>query len=74
MERLDERHGISKVYDGSSWRCIIKCDTLSWFSLTRFCTTVWVSKQEQMLFESSSRSRKSGNGRQMTGQCKFVKV
>ena len=46
---LDGRHGISGLCDGSSWRCITKCDTLSWtswFNLTRFCITVGVSKQE----------------------------
>ena len=39
-------HGISGLCDGSSWCCITKCDTLSWFDLTRFCTTVRVGKQE----------------------------
>ena len=39
----DGRHGISGLCDGSS---IAKCDTLSWFDSTRFCTTVRVSKQE----------------------------
>ena len=29
------RHGISDLCDGSSWRCITKCDTLSWFDLAR---------------------------------------
>ena len=56
---LDGRHGISGLCDGSSWRCITKCDTLSRFDLTRFCTTVRVNKQEYMMFESSSKSRKS---------------
>ena len=55
---LDGRHGISGLCDGSSWRCITKRDRLSWFDHTRFCTTVRVSKQEQVMFESSSRSRK----------------
>ena len=26
-------HGISGLCDGSSWRCITKRDTLSWFDL-----------------------------------------
>ena len=43
---LDGRHGISGLYDGSSWCYITKCDTLSWFDFTRFCTTARVSKQE----------------------------
>ena len=59
---LDGRHGISELCDGSSWWCITKCDTLSWFDLTRFRTTVRVSKQEYVMFESSSKSRKSWNG------------
>ena len=58
--RLDGRHGISELCDGSSWRCITKRDRLSWFGLTRFCTTVRVSKQEQVMFESSSKSRRAG--------------
>ena len=45
---LDGRHGISELCDGSSWRCITKRDRLSWFGLTRFRTTVRVSKQEQV--------------------------
>ena len=65
---LDGRHGISELCDGSSWRCITKRDRLSWFGLTRFRTTVRVSKQEQVMFESSSKSRKSRNGWQMTWQ------
>ena len=55
---LDGWHGISGLCDGSSWRCITKRDRLSWFDLTRFRTTVRVSKQEQVMFESSSKSRK----------------
>ena len=43
---LAGQHGISGLCDGSSWCCITKCDTLSWFDLARFCTTVRVSKQE----------------------------
>ena len=66
---LDGRHGVSGRHSGSSLRCITKCDTLSWFDLTRFCTTVRVSKEEQVMFESSSKSRKSWNGRQMVWQC-----
>ena len=54
---------------GSSWRCITKCDTLSWLDLTRFCTTVRGSKQEKVMFESSSKNRKSWDGRQMIWQC-----
>ena len=65
---LDGRHGISELCDGSSWRCITKRDRLNWLGLTRFCTTVRVSKQEQVMFESSSKSRKSWNGWQMTWQ------
>ena len=34
---------------------VSQCDTLSWFELARFCTTV----QKKMMFESSSESRKS---------------
>ena len=47
---LDERQGVSGRRSGSSWRCITKCDTLSWFDLTRFCTTVRVSKKEKVMF------------------------
>ena len=65
---LDVRHGISGLCDGSSWRCITKCDTLSWFDHTRFRTTVRVSKQEQVMFESSSKNRKSWNGWQLIWQ------
>ena len=43
---IDERNGISVQCDGSSWPYITKSDTLSGFDLTRFCTTVRVSKQE----------------------------
>ena len=43
---LDGRHGVSRWRSGSSWRCITKCDTLSWFDPTRLCTTVRVSKEE----------------------------
>ena len=43
---LDGRHGVTRQRSGSSWRCITKCDTLSWFDLTRFYTTVRVSKEE----------------------------
>ena len=43
---LDRRHGISGLCDGSSWYCITKFGTLSWFDRTRFCTTFRVSKQE----------------------------
>ena len=60
---LDGRHGVSRRRSGSSWRCITKCDTLSWFDLTRFCTTVRVSKEELVMFESSSKNRKGWNGR-----------
>ena len=66
---LDWRHGVSGWRSGSSWRCITKCDALSWFDLTRFCTTVRVSKGEKVMFESSSKNRKSWNGRQMVWQC-----
>ena len=59
---LDGQHGISELCDGSSWWCITKRDRLSRFDLTRFRTTVRVSKQEQVMFESSSKSRKSWNG------------
>ena len=65
---LDGRHGISGVCDGISWRCITKCDTLSWLDHTRFRTTVRVSKQEQVMFESSSKIRKSWNGWQLIWQ------
>ena len=65
---LDGRHGISGLCDGSSWRCITKRDGLSWFDHTRFRTTVRVSKQEQVMFESSSKSRKSRDGWQMIWQ------
>ena len=44
--RLDRRHGICGLCDGSSWHYITKWDTLTWFDHTRFCTTVSVSKQE----------------------------
>ena len=67
--RSDGRHGVSGRCSGSSWRCITKCNTLSWFDLTRFCTTVRVSKEEQVMFESFSKSGKSWNGRQMIWQC-----
>ena len=30
---LDGRHGVFGRCSGSSWRCIMKCDTLSWFDL-----------------------------------------
>ena len=43
---LDGRHGVSGRRISSSWRCITKCDTLSWFDLARFCTTVRVSEEE----------------------------
>ena len=43
---LDGWHGVSGRCSGSSWRCIMKSDALSWFDLTRFCTTVRVSKEE----------------------------
>ena len=59
---LDGRHGISELCDGSSWRCITKCDTLNWFDHTRFRSTVRVSKQEKVIFESFSNSRKGWNG------------
>ena len=32
---LDRRHGIHRLCDGSSWHCITKWDTLSWFEHTR---------------------------------------
>ena len=51
---LDGRHGISELCDGSSWWCITKRDRLSWFDLTRFRTTVRVSKQEQVMFERAA--------------------
>ena len=35
---LDGRHGVSGQCSSSSWRCITKCDTLSWFDLARFRT------------------------------------
>ena len=57
---LDGRHGISGLCDGSSWHCITKFYTLSWFGRTRFCTTVRVSKREKMMFVSFSKSRKIG--------------
>ena len=66
---LDGRHGICGLCDGSSWHCIAKWDTLSWLDHTRFCITVRVSKQEQMMFESSSKNRKIWGGRQMVRQC-----
>ena len=65
---LDGWHGISELCDGSSWRCITKRDRLSWFGLIRFRTTVRVSKQEQVMFESSSKSRKSWDEWQVTWQ------
>ena len=43
---LDGRHGVSGRRRSSSWRCITKCDTLSWYDPTRFCTTVRVSEEE----------------------------
>ena len=43
---LDGQHGVSGRRSSSSWRCITKCDTLSWFDLARFCTTVRVSEEE----------------------------
>ena len=43
---LDGRHGVSGRRSSSSWRCITKCGTLSWFDLARFCTTVRVSEEE----------------------------
>ena len=43
---LDGRHGVSGRRSSSSSRCIKKCDTLSWFDLARFCTTVRVSEEE----------------------------
>ena len=39
---LDGWHGVSGRRSGSSWRCITKCDTLSWFDLTRFLTAARV--------------------------------
>ena len=66
---LAGRYGISRLWDGSSWCCIIKCDALSWFDLTGFCTTVRVSKQKKIMFEGSSKSRMSGNGRKINWQC-----
>ena len=48
-----------------AWRCITKCDALGWFGLARFCTTVRISHQEQMMFEISSKSSKNWNGRKM---------
>ena len=33
------RYGISGLCEGSSWCCITKCETSSWFDFTRFCTT-----------------------------------
>ena len=39
-------HVVSGRRSSSSWRCIAKCDTLSWFDLARFCTTVRVSEEE----------------------------
>ena len=45
--RLDGRHGVSGRRTGSVVvRCITKCETLSWFDLARFCTTVRVSEEE----------------------------
>ena len=66
---LDGRHGVSGRCRGSSWSWTTKCDTLSWFDLTRFRTTARVSKEKLVMFESSSKSRKSWNGRQMIWQC-----
>ena len=66
---LAGRVGISRLCDGSSWRCITKCDALGWFGLARFCTAVRVSKEEHMMFESSSESRQSWNGRKMIWHC-----
>ena len=65
---LDGRHGICGLCDGSGC-CITKWHTLSWFDLTRFCTTVRVSKREWVMFESSSKNRKSWTGQQMIWQC-----
>ena len=66
---LDGRHGVSGRCSGSSWRCITKCNTMSWFDLTIFFTTVRVNKEEWVMLECSSKNRKSWNGRQMIWQC-----
>ena len=47
---------------------ITKRDTFGWRDATR-CPTVRISRQEKMVFESSSESRKSWDGRKMTRQC-----
>ena len=41
---LAGRYGISGLCDGSSWCCITKRDTLSWFDLARFCATIQLTK------------------------------
>ena len=43
---LDGLHGLPGRRSNSSWRFITKSDTLSWFDLTRFYTTVRVSEEE----------------------------
>ena len=43
---LDGRLGVPGRCSGSSWCCITKRDTLSWFDFARFCISVRVSKQE----------------------------
>ena len=55
-------------HNGSRWCRITKCDTCRWRDATR-CPTVRISRQEKMVFESSSESRKSWDGRKMTRQC-----
>ena len=55
------RQGIFYQHDGSRWCRITKCDTFGWRDATR-CPTVRMSRQEKMVFESSSESRKSWDG------------
>ena len=50
------------------WCRITKRDTFRWRDATR-CPTVWIGRQEKMVFESSSESRKSWDGWKMTWQC-----
>ena len=50
------------------WCRITKRDTFGWRDASR-CPTVRISRQEKMVFESSSESRKSWDGRKMTRQC-----
>ena len=49
------------------WCRITKRDTFRWCDATR-CLTVRISTQEKMVFETSSKSKKSWDGRKMTWQ------